>query len=337
MWKQSDPMQLSILNGMAEANTTYTFFLEGNYTRNGMDAWDAMNLQFNLTAWFDWGFIGTGSEPGELSWFSDANRNSQFRMNYVPGFAPAMDFPTGSPNEFSIASYWVSTGHGPDGSHRRIYINVTFGPQARFSQGDPSTPPTMNYHPNTALNDLGTWDLNMTLYDINVPSARNSSYGEFGIKKYASIRSWGNPSGSVPPGSVAYLASPTYISYSMNAPYTLNISIPHLYKDANPALNFIPSGNVAVLNSHPNNDSGFTDLWAWTPFTVPNDEFCIWGHVSGAYTVPAPGNGKQSAGEGYTDFTVPLFEVTSVQWRVTVEAGTPEGTYRATITITLWS
>jgi len=153
MWKQSDPMRLSVLGNTVDANTTYTFFIEGNYSKAGMDSWDAMNLQLIVAGWYDNGEIGTNSIPGDPTWSTDDHRTRQFRLTYSPGNVPAMQYPFGSPGEFSIHSYHVSAGHGPDGSHRRVYMNVTIGPQAAFSFGNLAQATVSPYHPNTALND----------------------------------------------------------------------------------------------------------------------------------------------------------------------------------------
>jgi hypothetical protein len=339
MWKQSDPMRSSVLGNTVEANTTYTFYLEGNYTRGGWDYWDAANLQLVITCWHDLGEIGTNSVPGDELWSSDDFRTRQFRLTYSPGNVPTMNYPSTSPNEFSIHSNYEAGGHGLDGSSRRLFVNVTAGPQPTFSFGNLAQATISPYHPNPALNDPNTWDLNVTLRDAIDLGVRNSTYGEFGVKKNAKISSWGTPSGNIPPGSVAtILDSPSYIQYSINAPYTLNVSIPNLHREGNPAFNFIPSGHVAAQNSHPNSDPANSDMDTWAAFNVPNSDVCIWGQrVLGTWTVPAPENGNYAAGPYYTDFLYPAFQTTWVEWAVTVDAGTPEGTYRGTITITLWS
>ncbi|MFO7618449.1 MAG: hypothetical protein R6W91_02155, partial [Thermoplasmata archaeon] len=323
MWKQSDLLRASVLGNPTDANSTYTFYIEGNYTIEGQDKWDAANLRLVIAAWYDWGEIGISSVPGDPTWTSATNRTRQFKLTYTPGSIPVMDYPTGAPNEFSVHSYYESSGHGPDGSHRRVYINVTFGPQTMFSPGDMPGGTVNPYYPITALNDNKTWDLNVTLCDASIPTAGNSTYGEFGVKKYASIRSSGTPTGSIPPGATQELNSSSNIWYSINSAYTLNVSIPNLIKDGNPLLRNITAANVQVNNTNPYANASNSEIYLWTTFSGPDQDRCIWG--TPGTMIPAAGNG-----------TVGMPEATQVRWRVTVPVSTPEGVYRATITITLW-
>ncbi|MFO7619011.1 MAG: hypothetical protein R6W91_05085, partial [Thermoplasmata archaeon] len=195
---------------------------------------------------------------------------------------------------------------------------------------------TNRWDKNFALNDAYSWDVHVSMVDKLTSAYRNDTYDEFGVKKYASITSWGNPSRSIPPGATETLESPSYLSYSINSAYTLNVSIPHLFKDANPLLSNITADNVQVNNTHPNANALNSEISVWTAFAGSNVARCIWGKPGS--TLPPVGNGTMSAGTNYTDYTHSgAFEYTQVWWRVTVPAATPEGTYRATITITLWS
>jgi hypothetical protein len=93
---------------------------------------------------------------------------------------------------------------------------------------------------------------------------------------------------------------------------------------------------VAVNNTHPNADAASSEIYQWLSFAGPDQDLLIWG--TSGFTVQPVGNGTVSAGQDYSDFTAfGAFQATEVRWRVTVPPGTAEGTYRAIITITLWS
>jgi hypothetical protein len=160
------------------------------------------------------------------------------------------------------------------------------------------------------------------------------------MQRYASVSTTGNPSGSIPPGAMAPLSEPTVITYSTNAQYKLNVSIPNLLKDGDPS-KYISVGYVRVWNDHSNANAGNSNISnpAYTQFNGPNQNQLIWG-TSGTWIQPV-GSGTVSSGPMYSDYTAALvpqtFEVTEVYWVVEVPVGTPEGVYRATVTITLWS
>jgi hypothetical protein len=344
MWKQSDNTHLDTWNTQVEADSTYTFAFEGNYTRNGIDHWD--DLELWLTGWFDYGFTGTNSQPGDTTWSLDNYRTSQFNLTYdvssgtVALFYPVPLFPAGE--ELSIHSSWEDpASYGADGFSHRLYINLTFGPQTTMANGA-LTPATGGFiwDRNFALNNQWTWDLRFWLYDSFSPTARNITYDEFGMQRYASVSTTGNPSGSIPPGAMAPLSEPTVITYSTNAQYKLNVSIPNLLKDGDPS-KYISVGYVRVWNDHSNANAGNSNISnpAYTQFNGPNQNQLIWG-TSGTWIQPV-GSGTVSSGPMYSDYTAALvpqtFEVTEVYWVVEVPVGTPEGVYRATVTITLWS
>jgi hypothetical protein len=344
MWKQSDPARLPTFGTQVEADSTYTFFIECNYTRNGADQWSS-NLGIYFQVWWDGGLLGINSNPGDMTWALNDYRTRQFNISYNPALGTAaLNYPnTGlGVQEFAIHSFWEDPAHyGADFSHYRLYINVTFGKQTSMAPGDGSWISGNRWDVNT-LNDQFTWDFKASLFDTGVPEAYNVSYDEFGVQRLASLSVMGNPSGSIPPGGNAQLGTPNYIYYSSNAMYQLNVSIPHLYKNGNPASpNWIPATSVRVQNQHTDATAIYSDISAaFTPFSAPNNDLCIWGKDIGTYIGPV-GNGTITAGPSYTDFTaVSLaqpFEVTPLWWWVWVPIGTPEGIYRGTITITLWS
>ncbi len=339
MWRQDDPGHISRLNTQAEVDSVYTFFIEGNYTVNGISQWNSLII--NLAAWFDFGVLA--SDPGDPSWSLGNYRTIQFNASYNVGLAtmgmvyPLPVAPAGE--EFEVASYWNDpAGYGADGNTRRMYINMSFGPQTIRAPGQGAMIPAGNtWDEVTALNDMFTWDFRVHMYDSTNPNAWNMSYNEFGVEQYASLAVSGNPSGSIPPGSVASLAQPSVISYSSNAQYQLNVSIPNLHRNGNPLLEFISVGFVQVLNNHSNANAGNSNISAWQQFLGENQAQIIWG-FPGSWIQPV-GSGTVSAGPMYSDYTAAMvpepFEVTRVWWSVEVPAGTLEGIYRATITITI--
>ena len=246
MWKQSDPARLSTLNTQVEADSTYTFGLEANYTRGGTDYWD-ISLGIHVQCWFDAGLVGTNSNPGDMTWTSDALRTRQFNVSYFPNTGIAtMNYPSpvGGVQEFALHSYWEDpAAYGLDGLSHRVYINVTFGKQTASAPGDGAWSPAISWDKNVGLDDANSWDLKMLLMDTGTSEAQNASYAEFGVQRYGSLSVSGNPSGSIPPGASAILATPSRITYSTNVVYQLNVSIPNLLKEGNPALN-IPATSV---------------------------------------------------------------------------------------------
>ena len=343
MWKQNDAGHIPMFGTQVEADSTYTIFLECNYTLGGVDQWDT-SLGLYLQGWYDFGNVGGASVPGDPAWGMDMYRVRQFNISYFPATASAtMNYPAqiGSVAEFAIHSVWEDPiNYGADLSHYRIYINVTFGPQTEMAPGDGMWNSGNSWDRNS-LNDPHTWDLKALAYDMVLPESQNCSYAEFGVQRYASLLVSGNPSGSIPPGSSAILATPTLITYSSNMPYQLNVSIPNLYLNGDIASpHLIPANAVSVMNEQGDDDNFNSDIWDWRTFNNPNDAWCIWGLESGTY-MSMPGHGTVTAGPYDTDFTyaqVSLpFEPTPVRWQVVVPGGTAEGVYRGTITITLWS
>ncbi len=342
MWKQSDTTNTNTLNTQVEADSTYTIAFEGNYTQYGMDSWE--NLDLYLTGWFDYGFTGINSQPGDPSWTSTNYRTSQFNISYdIFTGAAAIFYPTPvapAGEEISIHSTWEDPAtYGTDGFSHRLYINLTFGPQTTMASGA-GTPAGLNniWDRAFALNDAFTWDIRLWLYDQGSTAARNITYNEFGMQRYASISTSGNPSGSIPPGSVQGLSEPTTIYYSTNSQYKLNVSIPNLLKDGDPT-KFISVGYVQVWNDHSNADGSNSMISSWTQVTGPDAQMLIWG--TGVTWIQPVGSGTVTSGPMYSDYTAAItpeaFEVTQVWWAVEVPVGTPEGVYRATVTITLWS
>jgi hypothetical protein len=207
---------------------------------------------------------------------------------------------------------------------------------SNFAAGAATSPWDVNF----ALNDAYSWDICVNASSTTTASAVNVSYEEFGINGYVSVSVQGSPGGSAPPGTTNYaLPDPSIITYSSNSDYYLNVSIPNLYKNGIVGPDFIPATNVGVQNTHSHATGLVSDIAASTHFTGPDTDLCVWG-VPGSPISPVL-NGTESAGPGYSDFTADshsqAFETTDVFWLVSIPAGLPEGTYRATITYTIWS
>ena len=343
MWKQSDASHLSTMNTQVGPDSTYTFAFEGNYTRGGIDYWG--DLDIYLTGWFDYGLQGVNSQPGDPTWLLADYRNSEFNISVDPFTnTSSMLYPTPMPPagpEFSIFSIWHDpAGYGLDGSHHRMFINVTFGEQVIMANGPATLPLNSNIWDRiSAFNDPGTWDLRVMAYDPASLSARNATYGEFGTQRYVSLSVSGNPSGSIPPGGIGPLSEPTMVAYSTNVQYKLNVSIPHLYKDGIVGPTYIAAGYVQVWNPHSNADFTNSNISSWTQFNGPNLNQIVWG--TGSTWIAPVGSGIVTSGPMYSDYTAAMvpepFEVTEIRWVVEVPVGTQEGVYRGTITITLWS
>jgi len=153
----------------------------------------------------------------------------------------------------------------------------------------------------------------------------------------------GNPSGNAPPGSTnVSLSDPSQITYSSNTNYWVNVSIPDLLVNgAGPG--FVPATDVTVINSNNLVSNAYSELnpagWPMgRAFQAPNAVFCVWGNRSQVTQyMPVPTNGTTSFGPWGSDYN--LYGnpggTTRLDWWVTVPAGTPEGIYWATITVTI--
>ncbi|MCK5397755.1 MAG: hypothetical protein KAJ33_05860, partial [Thermoplasmata archaeon] len=342
MWKQNDAGKASVLNTQVDADTTYTFFVEANYTVGGVDHWN--DLQIDLIAWYDDNNLGVASAPGDPTWANDDFRTRQFNVSFDVGLGTVNLLPTplGAP-EFALDYWFDPITYGADGSINRLYFNVTFGKLTTVANSNfAAGPATAPWDANNALLDADSWDLRVMAY-VPLSSTKNVSYEEFGINNYASVSVIGSPGGSAAPGVTDYaLPIPSQIYYSTNSQYYVNVSIPRLYKDGNPAsLDWIPVTDVKVRNIHSGVLGTNSDISLMTPFVTPGVDLCIWGTVVPVGPIDPTNHGTQLAGPDYSDYTADLavqpFEVTEVYWWVTVQAGIPEGSYRGTITITLWS
>jgi uncharacterized repeat protein (TIGR03803 family)/parallel beta-helix repeat protein len=340
VWKQSDVTRPNLLNTQVDAGSTYTFFIEGNYTSGGIDKWN--DLIITVTAWYDGNAVGMSSAPG--SWASNDYRTRQFNLSYNPvaGIATMLyPTPAGLPpiREFFIASYWNDPNpHGADGLTHQLYINVTFGPQTWAATG-PATANGGSNGKNTALNDANTWDMQVHIYDQFNTGMNNITYEEFGIKQFASISSSGSPSGSAPPGTTNYhLSTPCTIYYATNTAHYVTVAISDLHFGGNPLdTKLIPATNLHVENLHSLATVSSSDISVQTPFVAAGTPLYVWGLSIGTL-MSAPMHGTELAGPGYTNYSAivtPPFEVTTVDWWIDVPASISSGIYIGTITITI--
>jgi hypothetical protein len=183
-----------------------------------------------------------------------------------------------------------------------------------------------------SLMDANSWDFSVTVRDAG-SGGFNRSFAEFGVKEAWSIAVSGNPTGNAPPGTSDNPMGPnSAIVYSANTDYYVDVAIPHLYKNGNPASpDFISALNVKIENTHLDAGIGNSDISTQVAFVGPNTPYYVWGI---ALTPLSPlNNGLVSAGPIESDYTGAA--ITELAWWVTVPGATPEGIYWGVITITI--
>jgi len=255
---------------------------------------------------------------------------------------PTINYPSTPDLEFTIHSSWEDPITYADDAHR-VYINVTFGPQTRMAtgQGFSNLGATSGaiWDKNSGHNDPNSWDFAIRVYDDSNPTAFNDSFEEFGIEETVSILVAGNPSGNAPPGSgITALANPSQITYSANTDYWVNVSIPHLFENGvDAAPNRVDCDDVYVQNMCVNVTGANSDLDLQVPMPiVPKTDVYVWGQ--NAVPIAVPSNGTTAAGPDITNYNAPIWgldDFTQLNWAVDVQAGTAEGIYWGTITITI--
>ncbi len=348
MWKTSDAGETSTLNARVDAEETYTFYTEINYTIGGtdelFDVGNVNNTFVDLTAWFDDGDDSTSLIPPASD---DDRRTRKFVARFYEGTAGtggvsgSIIYPDTTTNEILLDGVGCSGPFGGDDRYG-VWINVTFGAQMRAADGQNFAFGAAGdiFDSNQAFDDDDSWNFQMEVYDNDFPGATNSTYEEFGIFMATNITVSNNPSVNAPPGSVSMpFDSNSLITYSANIPYYVNVSIERLNLTTDDS-KFIPASNVNVslVDAYP---AGF-DLEPYTeinstwgaagrPFAAANTEYMVWGNTSQATElVPAPNNGTAAHGPIYSNFDG--YGATEVSWWVSVPGGTDEGIYQATIT-----
>ncbi len=344
MWDQSFGIAApSLLNMEVEADNTYTFFAEVNYTVDGVDQFYADgedDVWILLTAWYD-----EGIESSSMPVTDDHDRTRAFSALWSEGIVPGADTiglinPIGSPgtDEFQIDSWWLEPGPG---DHYYVYMNITFGPQTRVADGNGfgnGASADIN-NAVTSFNDLNSWNFNIRICDANQPSTEANAYEEFGILPNKDINAAFDPMVIAPPGSIQNFAMPnSQVSLSSNQDYYLNVSITDLQRTS--GFGTILASNVHVASMSPLADNSNTQInlsWAaGTAFPGADIPLGVWGNTSQSFAnwmVPAPGNGTIAEGPWGSDYNGR--SSTDIAWWVDVPAATVEGMYEATITYTL--
>jgi len=318
-------------------DTNYLFTLEANYSLGWTDC-DVV-----VQAWYDNGFTAAGGSayPAE----TDGNRNLAFTLVYDTLTAVHdITYPAGDLEfaDISVTETEIMTPNpaSDPGNNRRLAFEINFGPQARMADYGAVAPigPLFDTEPLIALNNPHSWDFSVTVRDRALPAAAAVKYGEFGVQTLSSVTVTGNPSGAAPPGTWDNpMVETSQITYSSNAPYFVNVSIPDLYLGGNPAsLDWIPATDVSVMNIEPRADAATSGIDGWTYFTGPNTYLYVWG-LNLAPLAPV-GNGTISNGVYISDYNAAANAAntyTELAWRVTVIAGTPEGMYWGVITVSI--
>lgn len=340
---------LSRLNWQVDVDSIYTFVVEANYSIGGVPSWN--NADLNITAWYDNGIPGFGSNP-DPNWGAVNNRTRQFSMvvDGVTG-ATVMTYPVGAPliNEFSFVDSQVRPSIG---DHYFVYVNVSFRAQTWAANGNSfaNGGATLGniWGKNSALNDMNSWDFCVSVYDQTNTGAANNSYEEFGVNRAVSIAVSGNPTGNAPPGTNGVvMANPSIITYTANTNYTVNVSINNLLLNGI-GPQFIGATNLSVANSHPNATNLYSELNGSAfptgrNFTAPGVDWLVWGNTSNPGApgpwdeLNPPYNGTFSAGPWVSNYNTPANYTTYVNWWANVPAGIPEGMYWSIITYTIWN
>lgn len=329
-------LAVSKMDQQVPVDEPYNFTVIANYSQG----WT--NCLVEVRAWYDNGLIGAGSTyPAE----TDATRNLAFRLFYWVSngtykvMYPSPEMEVIIPNPLWLNDIVSTPRPGIDQDEHTITMPVYFGKQLRWADGtgfvSPDDPGSDGEKSNiSGLQDLWSWDFNITVRDNLNPTAFNISHAEFGIQKAVSISVTGNPSGNAPPGTIDNpMSTNSHIVYSSNTNYWVNVSIPNLLKNGVGPLN-ITATNVSIQNIHANaaGFSGISDLQ--THITGANTNMYVWG-ATGVPIAPAS-NGQESAGPLQSDFTEGAgMAYTELQWWVSVPASTTEGIYRAVITISI--
>ena len=320
---------------------TYTFRGQFNYTIGGANQFyaDALdNVRINLTAWHDGGL--DPSAPG----VGDDNRVKTFSALWNEGAVigadtAALTYPVGVTGEFTLVDAGIEQIGLTDNYY--VYFNITFNSQTRAAAGDgvawdiPGGP----VWDINALNDINSWNFRFDIFDQNFQTASNQTYGEFGVFRNTDVVVSGDPSGSAPPGTLNVELFPySNITYSANTPYYVNVSISDLTFGAN----IILATQVDLQHVNITGQRNFTNsqLHNRTSITGADAEVGVWGNYTGGagmlQVLPAPCNGTTTNGEWGSDFNLAIaIQDTQVRWWIDVPGGIAEGTYEATITVTL--
>ena len=151
----------------------------------------------------------------------------------------------------------------------------------------------------------------------------------------SSISISGSPSGEAPPGANGVSLGSNVISYSTNAYYWVNVSIPDLARQGGGIP--IPAGNLQVQNMNSLATGGTSDIDTSEYFPGPDMEYCVWGLSAPVMALPSPGNGTTAHGpwgSNYNYYDNPG-GTTVIDWYIDVPAPLQQGIYQATITYSI--
>ena len=320
-------------NLMVDPDSWFYITFEGNYT----GGWDQVKADIHI--WYDNGWTGTNSNyPSEFQ----NNRNWAINLTYDPnaGSPFVINFPDAPVLETTIGAYsdTVISAHPTDAAQdiHRVELPIHLSPQIFMADGSGFGAPGPDSHsdPNQALNNAFSWDFNVTLYDIGNDVKKNSTYGEFGVKQAISITIAGDPSGDAPPGANGVSLGSNVISYSTNAYYWVNVSIPDLQRVGGG--DSIPANNLQVHNTNSLAVGTTSDIDTSEYFLGPNAERCVWG-VAPATSLPPVGNGTMTFGpwgSNYNYYDNPG-GTTVIDWYIDVPVSLQQGIYQATITYSI--
>ncbi len=265
---------LSILNAMTDVDSTYMFYIDAYYVSSfNTNMWDRVNI--DIYAWNDLN-DARAAYPAELV----NNSCTAFRLNYTGGSNGAatgtwtVAYPLAGPDnyeEVSIVNQSESFAVEADGyEHHYLFINVSFGPQLRYSSNTAMTD-IGDTSESLGYNDADTWNMEIRAVDSTLPLNKDSKYTEFGLYKYTSITVSGNPSGSSPPGQHVVLTNPSRVFYAANIDYWVYVQITNLTSGNG---DIIPATSVSAIL--PDAEAADSQLYSWTYFPGANTEMTVW-------------------------------------------------------------
>ena len=324
------------LNKQSDVGSTYTFFINASYDLG----WTKVG-GIDLYAWYDFGKDNLTLQNYNYT----KGKNCNFYLHFTPDSSDPVNnkgvwtllWPNGT-DEVILKSWYQRTedrqgfGGSTPGSDEYdyflLYVNVSFGMQILHAPGNRWLKSTNQSDPTKSLNDINSWNLNITIYDKDNSAVHESKYDEFGIYAYTEISVQNNPSGSGAPGSLVYLSPPTKLGVRSNLPYKVLVNISDMAGQHNSS-HSIARKNVHVLNNHPDANTTNSGISSWTAFQVSGDPLYVWGRET--YYMPNLCNGTWSAGlqGGYSTDTT----YTYIYWDVSIPPGTPDDTYQSVVEI----
>ncbi len=342
-YRTGDGTKASRLNTQVNADDTYTFYAEVNYSSGAVDSlFDGINnTAIDIVAWHD---DDGGSElaiPPE----DDEHRTRMFNATWYEGDGGGtpqnaiMNYPIAGPggDEFQIVGF---NSGSAGGDSWWIEVEIYFGSQAWAADGNGfgNGLSTNESDPIQSFNDPDSWNFMVNIYDLSMPASINARYEEFGLFRHTNILVASDPSGNAVPGMTDQsLGAGSQITYSTNTDYFINASIPNLDRIGGGGSILASNVNVSINSGLANNLNSQIDA-SWGPagraFPGANMPLGIWGNASQVdRDVDAPMNGTTAHGPWGSDFNG--YGATVVLWYISVPAATAEGTYRAKITFTI--